>query len=46
MATIQKKPQIQNQQDFIRIQDLLYLCLGKWQWFVLSLTVCLGVATA
>ena len=46
MATIQKKPQVQNQQDFIRIQDLLYLCLGKWQWFVLSLTVCLGVATA
>ena len=46
MATIQKKSQVQNTQDFIRIQDLLYLCLAKWHWFVLSLAVCLGVAIA
>lgn len=46
MATIQKKPQVQNTQDFIRIQDLLYMCLAKWHWFVLSLAVCLGVAIA
>ena len=46
MATIQRKPQVQNTQDFIRIQDLLYLCLAKWHWFVLSLAVCLGVAIA
>lgn len=31
--------------DFIRIQDLYYLCLAKWRWFVLSLVVCLGIAT-
>ena len=30
--------------DFLRIQDLLYLCLAKWKWFVLSLAVCLGFA--
>lgn len=46
MATIQKKNQLQNTQDFVRIQDLLYLCLAKWHWFVLSLALCLGVATA
>ena len=46
MATIQKKTQVQNTQDFIRIQDLLYMCLAKWYWFVLSLAVCLGVAIA
>lgn len=46
MATIQKKTQVQNTQDFIRIQDLLYMCLAKWHWFVLSLAVCLGVAIA
>lgn len=46
MATIQKKNQIQNTQDFIRIQDLIYMCLAKWHWFVLSLAVCLGVAVA
>ena len=30
--------------DFIRIQDLYYLCLAKWRWFVASLIVCLGIA--
>ena len=30
--------------DFIRIQDLYYLCLARWKWFVLSLAVCLGIA--
>lgn len=42
--TIQKNAPAQNQQDFIRIQDLFYLCLNKWHWFVLSLAVCLGAA--
>ncbi|MDO4165052.1 MAG: polysaccharide biosynthesis tyrosine autokinase [Bacteroides sp.] len=44
MATLQKNTSLQNPQDFIRIQDLFYLCLGKWQWFVISLIVCFGVA--
>lgn len=30
--------------DFIRIQDLYYLCLARWRWFVLSLVICLGIA--
>ena len=30
--------------DFIRIQDLFYLCLNKWYWFVISLAVTVGVA--
>lgn len=30
--------------DFLRIQDLFYLCLNKWYWFVISLVVTLGVA--
>ena len=32
-------------QDFIRIQDLFYLCASRWQWFVVSLLVCIGAAT-
>lgn len=44
MAIQQKSNLAQNQQDFIRIQDLFYLCLGKWHWFVISLAVCLGIA--
>ena len=35
---------IQNQQESISLQDLFYLCLGKWHWFIISLAVCLGTA--
>lgn len=28
----------------MRIQDLFYLCLNKWYWFVISLVITLGVA--
>lgn len=30
--------------DILRIQDLFYLCLNKWYWFVISLVITLGVA--
>ena len=30
--------------DFMRIQDLLALCIGKWHWFLISLVVTLGLA--
>lgn len=30
--------------DYLRIQDLLVLCLAKWRWFVLSLVVITGLA--
>lgn len=30
--------------DFLRIQDLLSLCLAKWRWFVISFIVVLGAA--
>ena len=30
--------------DFIRLQDLFYLCLARWKWFILSLVITLGVA--
>ncbi len=31
-------------QDTLKIQDLMYLCLAKWKWFALSLAVCIGLA--
>ena len=49
MAPVQNnnnKIQQQNTQDSIRIQELLFLCLAKWHWFVISLIVCMGVAVA
>lgn len=42
MATQNTRPK--QADDFIRIQDLFYLCLGKWYWFVISLAVTIGVA--
>ncbi len=44
MAIVNKNTSEHNQQDFIRIQDLLYLCLKKWHWFAVSLAVCFGIA--
>lgn len=35
----------QQTEDFIRLQDLMYLCLVRWRWFVISLVVTLGIAT-
>lgn len=31
-------------EDFIRLQDLLYLCLSRWRWFVISLVVTISIA--
>ena len=45
MVVNQKNTKPGQSDDFLRIQDLLYLCLMKWQWFVLSLVVTVGVAT-
>ena len=44
---IQVNPMFRRNQadDFIRLQDLFYLCLAKWRWFILSLAVTLGIAT-
>lgn len=44
MTTVKKSTSAQNPQDFMRLQDLLYLCLTKWRWFVVSLAACLGIA--
>ena len=44
MTTLQHTPVVKQNDDFIRIQDLLGLCLGKWYWFVISLVLALGIA--
>lgn len=47
MTTMQKNNNhSQNTQDFITLQDLFYLCLSNWRWFVLSLFLCVGIAVA
>lgn len=45
MSTSQKNNKPGQAEDFIRIQDLFFLCLSKWKWFVLSLLVTLSIAT-
>lgn len=32
--------------DFIPIKEMLYLCLSRWKWFIVSLLVTLSVAMA
>ena len=39
------RPNQPETENFLRLQDLLYLCLAKWYWFILSLVVTLCVAT-
>lgn len=34
----------QQRDDFLRVQDLLAICIGKWKWFVLSLIIFIGLA--
>ena len=34
----------QQEESTLEIRDLVYLCLAKWQWFAISLVVCLGLA--
>lgn len=31
-------------EDYLRLQDLMSLCIARWRWFVLSLTVLTGLA--
>ena len=45
MTLNQKNSKSVQQEDSFRIQDLPYLCLAKWKWFVLSLVIALGAAT-
>ena len=32
------------EETFLTLKDLFYLCISHWQWFVLSMAVCLGLA--
>ena len=44
MATQNNTSKPKQADDFIRIQDLFYLCVNKWYWFVISLAVTIGIA--
>lgn len=44
MSINQKNTKPGQPDDFLQIQDLFYLCLAKWKWFILSLAVTLGIA--
>ena len=43
MAIIKNNTQ-QQQADYLRLQDLLAICISKWKWFVLSLIIFVGLA--
>lgn len=45
MAIVKNAQQLQ-QADYLRLQDLLALCVSHWKWFVVSLVLFVGLATA
>ena len=32
------------QEEAVQLKDLLYKCMSKWHWFVISAVLCLGIA--
>lgn len=40
-----KRLQEDSQNDLLQYRDMLFKCLSKWYWFLISLVVCLGFAT-
>ena len=36
---------VENDDSELSLTELWYLCIGRWPWFVLSVLLCLGVAT-
>ena len=44
VASTPQRVQAKNNEEF-RVQDLIAMCLNKWQWFVVSFIVCMGLAT-
>lgn len=32
-------------EDFLKIQDIFYICVGRWYWFAATLFVTVGIAT-
>ena len=45
MAIIKTNNQSLQQADYLRLQDLLALCVSHWRWFVVSLVIMVGLAT-
>ena len=43
-STTAKENSVQEEESFLTLKDLTYLCLAHWQWFVLSIVVCVGIA--
>ena len=46
MAIIKTNNQSLQQADYLRLQDLLALCVSRWKWFAVSLVLFVGLATA
>lgn len=43
MAETEEKTKIKDESSFVNIRDILFICLNKWYWFVISIVLCLGI---
>ena len=41
---VNNTPNQPQQEESVQLMDLLYKCLSKWHWFVISVVLCLGAA--
>lgn len=44
MAESEEKTKVKEESSIINIRDILFICLRKWYWFVISIVLCLGIA--
>lgn len=44
MAAQNPQNKARQTKEFVRLQDLFFLCLARWYWFVISFVVCMGIA--
>lgn len=44
MPTVRTNTNLPHREEYLRLQDLLAICIDKWKWFVLSLLFFTGLA--
>ncbi|MDE7376161.1 MAG: AAA family ATPase, partial [Muribaculaceae bacterium] len=44
MAETEEKTKTKDESSIVNIRDILFICLHRWYWFVISIVLCLGVA--
>lgn len=44
MAETEEKTKVKDESSIVNLRDIIFICLSKWYWFVISIVLCLGIA--